>query len=76
MPVLTNDEIAAVEDYVREHFDEVMEQDQRIRQQAAARKVSPEIAEAQRQERQQRLELARREIRRQRQEPNGDQAVG
>src|SRR3954464_3773604 len=35
MPVLTAEEIAIVEQYIREHFEEVMEQDRRIEQRTA-----------------------------------------
>lgn len=42
IPVLTLDEIHAVEEYVRGNFDAVMEQDRRIRERNAARKNTPE----------------------------------
>lgn len=32
IPNLTNEEIRAIEDYIRDHYDEVMEQDRRIRE--------------------------------------------
>jgi hypothetical protein len=43
MPVLTVEEIQVVEQYIREHFDQVMEQDRRIRERSAQRKTPPEI---------------------------------
>ena len=46
MPVLTIEEVQVVEQYVRENYEEVMEQDRRIRERAAARRPSPEAEEA------------------------------
>lgn len=66
VPVLTVEEIAAVERYIRDHHDEVMEQDRRIRERAAARRPSAEIEEAERQARLERLDQARKTIREQR----------
>jgi len=43
MPTLSLEEIRVVEHYVREHYDEVMEQDRRIRSRNAARATPPEI---------------------------------
>jgi hypothetical protein len=76
MPVLTTEEIAIVERYVAEHREEVMEQDRRIRERAAARRRPPELEEAQRRQRLARLETARRNIRQQRREGNGDHTAG
>jgi uncharacterized protein (DUF433 family) len=72
MPVLTAEEIRAVEQYVRDNYVAVMEQDRRIRERSAARQAPPEVAEAERQDRLARLEGARRRIRQQQQEYNGD----
>ena len=72
MPVLTVEEIQAVERYVRDNHDAVMEQDQRIRERAAARRKPEHLEDAERAQRLQRLEAARRRIREQTQEPNGD----
>src|SRR5438093_8443385 len=66
IPILTDQEIAVIERYVREHHDEVMEQDRRIRERAAARRKPPEIEEAERRERLKRLDAAREEFRRRR----------
>lgn len=74
MPVLTVEDVQAVERYVAENFDAVMEQDRRIRERTAARQKAPEVEEAERKEQCQRLELAREMIRRQKQERNGDPA--
>jgi uncharacterized protein (DUF433 family) len=48
MPVLTAREIQVVQDYVRENFDAVMEQDRRIRERNAKRVTPPEIEEIRR----------------------------
>ncbi|MCI0637650.1 MAG: DUF433 domain-containing protein [Gemmataceae bacterium] len=45
MPVLSVEEIEAVEAYVRDHFDEVMEQDRRIRARNSKRENPPEVEE-------------------------------
>jgi uncharacterized protein (DUF433 family) len=76
MPVLSDEEIAAVEKYVRDNHEAVMRQDERIRARAAARQKSPEAEEAERQERLDRLDAARQRIHRQKQERNGDSAAG
>lgn len=76
MPLLTLEEIQVVERYIRAHFDEVMEQDQRIRERAKARKQPPEVEQSLRRARLERLERARQEIRKQRQERNGDRPSG
>jgi uncharacterized protein (DUF433 family) len=76
MPVLTDEEIRAIEQYVRENFEAVMEQDRRIRERAESRRKTPDQEEAERQERLARIEAARRQIRDQKQERNGDSASG
>jgi hypothetical protein len=45
MPVLTMDEILAIQQYVRDNYDAVMEQDCRIRERASQRTTPPEIQE-------------------------------
>lgn len=42
MPVLTDEEIGVIERYVSEYFNQVMEQDRRIRERNVDRKPSPE----------------------------------
>ena len=74
MPVLTVPEIQAVERYIRDNYDAVMEQDQRIRERNAARQNSADVEEAERKEQLQRLEAARRSIRQKKQEHSGDPA--
>jgi uncharacterized protein (DUF433 family) len=46
MPVLSIEEIELVARYVREHYEEVMEQDRRIRARTASRHTPPEVEEA------------------------------
>jgi uncharacterized protein (DUF433 family) len=43
IPVLTGEEIQLVEEYVKSHYQEVMEQDRRIRERNAQNKNSPEV---------------------------------
>lgn len=74
MPVLTVEEIQAVERYVLDNYEAVMAQDRRIRERAAARRKPPEVEEAERKERLERLETARQLIRQRKQERNGDPA--
>jgi uncharacterized protein (DUF433 family) len=71
MPVLTVPEIQAVERYVQDNYEAVMEQDRRIRQRNAARRKPAAVEEAERIEQRQRLEGARRLIRQKKQEHGG-----
>jgi len=48
MPVLTVEEIEAVEQYVHDHYEAVMEQDRHIRERNAQRTTPPEIQEIRR----------------------------
>jgi hypothetical protein len=75
MPVLSVEEIKVIEQYVRENYDAVMEQDRRIRERAEARRPPPEVEAAQQRERRERLEQFREVIRKQKQERNGDSAA-
>ena len=43
VPILTGEEIQLVEEYVKSHYKEVMEQDRRIRERNAQNKNSPEV---------------------------------
>ena len=45
MPVLTREEIQAVQQYVCDNYEAVMEQDRRIRERTAKRTTPPEIEE-------------------------------
>jgi uncharacterized protein (DUF433 family) len=74
MPILTVPEIQAVERYVHDNYDAVMEQDRCIRERNAARQKPAEVEEAEHKEQMQRLEAARRLIRQKKQEHNGDPA--
>jgi uncharacterized protein (DUF433 family) len=74
MPVLTVEEIQAVERYVRDHQEAVLEQDRRIRERSAARRKPPQHEAADRKEWLARLEAARQRIRQGKQERNGDPA--
>ena len=62
IPTLSVAEIEVVERYISDHYDQVMEQDRRIRERAAARTKPPEVEQALRNERRQRLQRAREEI--------------
>src|SRR5262245_25984280 len=48
MPILTDEEIQVIEQYIRDHYEEVMAQDRRIRERAANRVIPPEILESRR----------------------------
>jgi uncharacterized protein (DUF433 family) len=71
MPILTVAEIQAVERYVQEHKEDVMEQDRRIRAENAKRQNSPEVEKILQEARDQRLAHAKTR-RQQRQEANGE----
>jgi uncharacterized protein (DUF433 family) len=75
MPVLTVEEIEVVERYILDNYVSVMEQDRRIRERAAARRKPPQVEEADRQERLERLEKARQLIRQGKQVRNGDRTA-
>ncbi len=72
MPVLSVQDIQAVEHYVQEHYLEVMEEDRRIRERNAARIIPPEIEEIRRQGRAKLLVLREQFANKQPQERNGD----
>jgi uncharacterized protein (DUF433 family) len=74
IPSLTAAEIAVVERYFLEHQDELLAQDRRIRERAAARRNPPDVEDALRKARLDRLESARQRIRQKKQEQNGDHA--
>jgi uncharacterized protein (DUF433 family) len=62
MPILTAADIRIVEQYVREHPDEVMAQDQLIRARAEARRLPVEVEGAERVARRERLAQARQSV--------------
>ena len=45
MPVLKREEIQAIQQYVRDNYEAVMEQDRLIRERTAKRTIPPEIQE-------------------------------
>lgn len=76
MPTLSVDEIQAVERYVRENYDAVMEEDRQIRERNAQRKNSPEVEQIIRRGAEA-LAALRDELKRSKnQERNGDLARG
>jgi uncharacterized protein (DUF433 family) len=75
MPVLTVDEIRAVERYISENYQAVIEQDRRIRERAEARRKTPEAEDAERAQRLERLDTVRQRIRQGKQERNGDRTA-
>jgi uncharacterized protein (DUF433 family) len=74
MPTLSVEEIRVVKRYVQDHYEEVMNQDRRIRERAAARRKPLEQEEKERKERRERLDKVRQMIGRKPPERNGDQA--
>lgn len=77
MPVLTVEEIQAVERYVRDNQEAVMEQDRRIRERSASRQNSPEIDEVLRRGGE-KMAALREEFQQRKHhlEANGDRAAG
>jgi uncharacterized protein (DUF433 family) len=77
MPALTVEEIEAVERYVRENYEVVMEQDGRIRERNADRRNPPEAEKALRRGGD-KMAALREEFKRRKQPPgaNGDLAAG
>jgi uncharacterized protein (DUF433 family) len=74
MPTLTQEEIAAVENYYREHQTELDEEDRLIRERIAQRQNPPDIEEIRRRG-EEKMAALREEFQRKRahQERNGDQ---
>jgi hypothetical protein len=76
MPTLTVEEIQAVEQYVRDNYEAVMEEDWQIRARNARRTNPPEIEEILRRGGE-KMDVFREQLRkRQHQERNGDLAAG
>jgi uncharacterized protein (DUF433 family) len=71
MPVLTVQDLQAIQRYVRDNYDPVMEQDRRIRERNAKRTTPPEIQEIRMKGRAKALAL-REEFAKKTQEKNGD----
>jgi uncharacterized protein (DUF433 family) len=76
MPALTVDDIQAVERYVQEHYQEVMEEDRQIRERNAARITPPEIEEIRLRGRAKLLALREEFANKKKQERNGDLSNG
>lgn len=72
IPVLTRDELAVIQQFVRDHYDEVMEQDRRIREREANRVTPPEILKIREEGRAKRLALMEQFAKKKAQEKNGD----
>jgi uncharacterized protein (DUF433 family) len=76
MPVLTVEEIEVVQQYMRDNYEGVMEQDRRIRQRNANRILPPEIQEMRRKGRAKVLALMEEFAKNKSQERSGDHAPG
>lgn len=76
IPVLTREELLAIQDYVRDHYDEVMEQDRRIAERAANRVTPPEISKIREEGRAMRLALMEKFAKSKAQEKNRDSSPG
>jgi uncharacterized protein (DUF433 family) len=76
MPALTVEEIQVVQQYVRDHYDEVMEQDRRIRERNANRITPPEILKILDEGRALRQALMEQFARKKAKEKNGEVASG
>ena len=74
IPVLTAEEIQVIQRYVRDHYDEVMEQDRRIREREANRVTPPEILKIREEGRAKRLALMEQFAKANAQEKNGANA--
>ena len=72
MPSLSVAEIQAVERYVEEHWEEVMEEDRRIRERNAAHRNPPQVEESRRRVREEWPALQKAYEKYFGQEPNGD----
>jgi uncharacterized protein (DUF433 family) len=75
MPVLTVEEIQAIQHYVRANYDAVMEQDRLIRERTANRTTPPEIEEIRKRGHAKAQALLEEFARSKSQEMNGDQAA-
>lgn len=76
MPTLTDEEIQVIEQYVRDHYDDVMEEDRRIRERNANRVAAPEHLEARRRGRAKMIALLERRANEKAAEKNGDRPPG
>jgi uncharacterized protein (DUF433 family) len=76
IPVLTREEIHVIQQYVRDNYDAVMEQDRRIRERTANRVTPPEILEIRKKGRAKMLALMEQFAKNKAQEKNGDAPPG
>jgi hypothetical protein len=76
IPVLTRDELRVIQEYVRDHYEEVMEQDRRIREREANRVTPPEHLEASKRGHAKMLALQEKLAKQKRQEKNGAHPLG
>jgi uncharacterized protein (DUF433 family) len=76
MPILTDEEIQVIEQYIRDHYEEVMAQDRRIRERAANRVIPPEILEIRRKGRAKLMAMLEKRARNGTAEKNGDHPSG
>lgn len=76
IPVLKREEIQVIQQYVRDNYDAVMEQDRRIREREANRVDPPEHLEILKRGREKRLALMEQFAKKKAQEQNGDEAPG
>jgi uncharacterized protein (DUF433 family) len=72
MPVLSRDELQVIQQYVRDHYEEVMARDRRIRERAANRVTPPEIMKIREEGRAKRLALMEEFAKKKLKEANGD----
>ena len=76
IPVLTAEEIQVIQQYVRDHYDEIMEQDRRIRERTANRVTPPEIEAIRQKGRAKLLAMMEQFAKNKAQEKNGDDSPG
>ena len=76
IPVLTLDELQVLQQYVRDNYDAVMEQDRRIRERTANRVTPPEILKIAAQGHAKALALMEKWAKEKCQERNGDHSPG
>lgn len=76
IPVLKPEELQVIQQYVRDHYDEVMEQDRRIRERTANRVTPPEILKIREEGRAIRMAMMEEFAKRKGQEKNGDCSPG
>lgn len=76
IPVLTREELQVIQQYVRDNYDAVMEQDRRIRERIAKRVTPPEILKILERGHAKRLALMEQFAKNRAQEKNGDDSPG